>query len=97
MSEKELIEIKKILSKYAPDWRKIGHGLQFTDRELTLIQNAPLNLFEAPVSWLNQMLDQWQTRSADDSRGKPTRAALVSAVNNAGLGRVAEEIRDMKV
>ena len=95
--ENELKQIKVILSNYAPEWKKIGQGVGFTDRELTVIENAPLNLFKAPVSWLNQMLDDWQKRKADDSRGKPTRAALVSAVDKAGLGRIAEEIRDMKV
>ena len=97
VTENELIQIKVILSNYAPEWKKIGQGVGFTDRELTVIEHAPLNLFKAPVSWLNQMLDDWQKRKADDSRGKPTRAALVSAVDKAGLGRIAEEIRDMKV
>ena len=70
-------------------------GLRFTASELFTIQASPAHFANAPSSYLEAMLAIWQQWAPGDARGSKNYATLEllkTAVDRAGLGRVAEEL-----
>ena len=64
--------------------------------ELQNIEATPTLLTSAPSSYLDKMLSVWQQWAPGDARGSSSYAtleALVSAVDRAGLGRAAQELK----
>lgn len=54
---------------------------------------------QSPGSWMDEMLAQWLLWRPGDARGStdfPTRDVIATAVSKAGLGVIAEEIRNME-
>ena len=77
-------------------WREIGTHLGFTQAELGKIQNMPALVMGAPDSWLNEMVTEWLQWKPGDQRESteyPTLDRLKLAVDKAGLGRAAGELR----
>ena len=63
-------------------------------RELSINQDRPILFTTAPKSYLSAMLSDWLQWAPGDNRGSTNYATLASlrdAVNNAGLGRAAQE------
>jgi hypothetical protein len=86
---------REILKEFPHKWREIGSGLGFTFSELEVVQNRPLLLATAPLSWLDAMLASWQHWTPTDSRRSrqyPTLCSLRTAVSKAGLGQTAEQL-----
>ena len=83
------------LKNHAPDWKFIAQHLGFTPPQLKLIETAPLLLFNAPTSWLSEMLAQWLQSAPGDSRvstGYANLATLKDALRKAGLGATADAL-----
>ena len=84
------------LKSHASNWREIGIYLGFHPGELDGIQSGPLLLAQAPKSWLQAMLADWLQWCPGDARGSTqyaTLSALRKAVDKAGFGRTASELR----
>ena len=84
------------LKPHAAKWREIGTHLGFHQTELSSIQAKPALFMEAPGSWLSAMLTEWLQWKPGDNRGSMEYASLEklkSAVDKAGLGRTAAELR----
>ena len=84
------------LRPYAYLWRTIGQGLGFLAAELNCIEADPKNLINAPASYLYAMLDSWLQWAPGDDRGSrdyATVRSLSTAVDKAGLGALAQELR----
>ena len=97
ITEKEILKIKEILCDYASHWKEIGQYLGFTHAKLNGIETKPGLFMGAPISFLNDMLGIWQRWDGKGTTTIPTRESIVVAVSKAGLGVIAENIRDMKV
>ena len=64
--------------------------------ELDNIQNNPSLFSKAPTSWLSAMLAQWLQWAPGDSRGSTSFATLETlkaALNQAGLGATAHDLK----
>ena len=84
------------LKPYAAKWREIGTHLGFHQPELDSIHAKPALFMGAPDSWLSAMLTDWLQWKPGDSRGSTEHASLEklkSAVDKAGLGKTAAELR----
>ena len=94
-TQDDLSSILSILVKHATQWREIGAGLKFTEYELDNIENMPLLLHNAPMSWLRTILSKWLQWAPGDSRGSTSFAtleALKVALNKAGLAATANDL-----
>lgn len=83
------------LKKHAPDWKGIGQHLGFTQPQLKIIETTPLLLFNAPTSWLSEMLAQWLQSAPGDSRGSTGYANLATlrdALRKASFGTTAHAL-----
>ena len=87
LSEDQLRKIKDKLKTHAPKWENIAQGLHFRASEIEIIRSMPQLFMGAPVSFLNQMLDEWYQWYPGDARESTTYAtagAIIEAVNKAG-------------
>ena len=80
----------EILKPHATNWREIGQHLGFLPGDLDNIQAAPLLLQTAPVSWMNVMLENF----LQEREGGAKVSVLEAALNKAGLGVTASQLRD---
>ena len=58
-----------MLQPYASQWEVIGLGLGFTSWELSTIKANPINVINAPLSYLFAMLSSWIEWAPGDARG----------------------------
>ena len=95
ISQQDFRRVQAILQKCSHKWKKIAQGLGFTANELAIIKARPALLMDAPTSFLDAMLAEWQQWAPGDARGSTSYAtlhALRKAVNEAGLGLTAQEL-----
>ena len=85
------------LSQHATKWEDIGTHLGFLPGELSNIKARPdLFIQGAPRSWLSAMLAEWLQWAPGDGRGSSSFAtleALKTALNQAGLGAAACDLK----
>ena len=84
------------LRPHAHKWKDIAHGLGFHAAELNCIEADPKNLINAPTSYLYAILDSWLQWAPGDDRGSrdyATVRSLSTAVDKAGLGVLAQDLR----
>ena len=96
LDESDLTSLCHQLMKHSTKWKEIGTYLGFKFGELNNIQSHPFLLMTAPNSWMSEMLAQWLQWAPGDGRGSSEFATLKnlkSALRNAGLGVIAEELR----
>lgn len=96
LSDKDVASLCEQLRPHARKWKEIGTGLQFSHAELSSIEASPFSLSNAPFSFLSEMLSMWQQFVPRDARGSKNCATLEllrTAVDNAGLGRTARELK----
>ena len=94
-TQDDLNTIISILVKHAAQWREIGAGLKFTEYELDNIENMPLLLTSAPISWLRKMLTKWLQWAPGDNRGSTSFAtleALTAALKKIGFAATANDL-----
>lgn len=97
MPAEKFEKIKKIVRRYAPKWRTIGQGLGFTYAELDAIEGKHALFIDAPNSYLEKMLTDWYEWYPGDERGSKgcaTQEDIATAVDKAGLGVTAQDIRN---
>ena len=85
-----------LLEPHAANWRVLGKALGFLESELNLIQHKPLLLYDAPKSYLRDMLSQWLQWAPGDGRGSTgfaTKESLHAALLKANLGQLAERFQ----
>lgn len=85
-------ELLRQLSTCAHKWKEIGSYLGFLPGELDKIQAAPINIPEAPMSWLSNMLAEWLEWAPGDVRGCATLNSLKVALRAAGFGKTAKKL-----
>ena len=93
LSPYDIPKILQHLQPFSNKWERIGEGLGFTFNEFQNIKAMPSL---EPSSYLRHMLSEWQQWAPGDARGSSSYAtleALVSAVDRAGLGRAAQELK----
>ena len=98
-SEKDLVNIMRLLQSYSYKWNPIGLSLGFTQHELNTIFGMLKLLVGAPVSYLQELLSQWVQWPTADHPTHPTLGALCTALRSSfvGLGSLAEEMeKEMK-
>ena len=96
LEEVHLFPLHHQLKAYASKWREIGLFLGFRINELSEIQSRPILFAGAPRSWLQMLLAEWLKWIPGDTRGSTEYAslsALKSAVDKAGLARMASELK----
>ena len=96
LSESHLSVLLCQLSKHATKWREIGTHLGFLSGELSNIETRPYITSSAPLSWLSAMLTDWFEWAPEDNRGSTSFAtleALKDALDQAGLGATARNLR----
>ena len=95
ISQQDFSRAQAILQHHSHKWEKIAQGLGFTPNELSIIKARPALLMDAPTSYLDAMLAEWQQWAPGDARGSTgfaTLDALRKAVDRAGLGFTAQEL-----
>ena len=95
ISKQDFSRAQAILQHYAYKWERIAQGLGFKANELANIKAKPTLLADAPRSYLNAMLEEWQQWAPGDDRGSTCYAtldALRAAVSKAGLALTAQEL-----
>ena len=96
LSPHDISKILQHLQPFSNKWEEIGERLGFSSLRLQNIRDMPSLFNSAPSSYLRQMLCEWQQWAPGDARGSSSYAtleALVSAVDRAGLGRAAQELK----
>ena len=96
LMDKDLPFLLRQLKKHAAKWREIGTHLEFLPGELDNIEARPNLSQGAPVSWFGAMLQDWLQWAPSDSRGSTSFAtleALKGALNDAGLGATAHDLK----
>ena len=91
----EKSDLRHPLSHCALKWRDIGTNLGFLSNELDINEGNPTLPQGAPKSWLRAMLEEWLEWAPGDKRGSKSYAtlhSLKSALREANLGRIAEEL-----
>ena len=95
MSQRDFSRVQAILQHYAHKWERIAQCLSFTANEISIIR-AKLALFaDAPTSFLDAMLEEWQQWAPGDARGSTRYAtldALRAAMDIAGLRLTEQEL-----
>ena len=84
-----------LIHNYSDKWNFIGLKLGFVQPELNLIYNNPSLFVSAPVSYLNNLLNQWVQWPTKVHPTRPTLRALCEALCSSlvGLGSLAEEVK----
>ena len=96
LEEVHLFPLYHQLKLCASKWKEIGLFLGFRINELSEIQSRPFLFTGAPRSWLQMLIAEWLKWTPGDTRGSTEYAslsALKSAVDRAGLGRIASELK----
>ena len=99
LSEKDLVHLMRLLQSYSYKWNPIGLSLGFTQHELNTIFGMLKLLLGAPVSYLQELLNQWVQWPTEEHQNNPTLEALCTALRSSlvGLGSLAEEVeKEMK-
>ena len=99
LSEKDIINLMRLLQSYSYKWNPIGLSPGFTQHELNTISGMLKLLTGAPVSYLRELLSQWVQWPTTDHPSHPTVRALCTALCSSlvGLGGLAEELeKEMK-
>ena len=99
LSEKDIVNLMRLLQSYSYKWNPIGLSLGFTQHELCTISSMVTLLTGAPVSYLQELLSQWVQWPTTDHPSHPTVRALCTALRSSlvGLGSLAEEVeKEMK-
>ena len=79
------------LSQHAAKWRDIGANLGFTPDELDNIQDLPMLMSQAPVSYLETMLSKWLEWAPGDV-DFATLEGLRDALRQVNLGATAHDL-----
>ena len=99
LSEKDLVNLMRLLQSYSTKWEMIGLSLGFIQCELKTISGMPKLFVGAPVSYLQELLSQWVQWPTEEHQNNPTLGALCTALRSSlvGLGSLAEEVeKEMK-
>ena len=99
LSEKDLVDLMRLLQSYSYKWNPIGLSLGFTQHELNNIFGMLKLLVGAPVSYLQELLSQWVQWPTEEHQNNPTLGALCTALRSSlvGLGSLAKEVeKEMK-
>ena len=99
LSEKDLVDLMRLLQSYSYKWNPIGLSLGFTQHELNNIFSMFKLLVGAPVSYLQELLSQWLQWPTEEHQNNPTLGALCTALRSSlvGLSSLAEEVeKEMK-
>ena len=94
MSEKDIVNLMRLLQSYSSKWNPIGLNLGFTSHELDTISSMSRLFNMAPVSYLQELLSQWVQWPTTEHPNNPTLEALCSALQSplAGLGSLAKDV-----
>ena len=96
LTDKDLPYLLRQLKKHASKWREIGIHLEFLPGELDNIEARPSLSQGAPASWFGAMLQDWLQWAPGDGRGSTcfaTLEGLKEALNNAGFGATAHDLK----
>ena len=96
LCERHYGSLLRQLSQHATKWKDIGTHLGFLPGELSNIEASPNSIQGAPVSWLGAMLVQWLQWAPGNRQGSTSFAtleALKTALNQAGLGAAAHDLK----
>ena len=96
IADKHLSGLFQQLKKHAFKWREIGMHLGFLPGELSTIEGRPSLIQGAPVSYLGALLEESIQWAPGDSRGSTsftTLDSLKAALNEAGLGAAAHDLK----
>ena len=94
LSDCHMSSLLQQLSEHAAKWREIGTYLGFRPGELDNICGDLL--LHTPTDWLQKMLSQWLQWAPKDGRGSNSFATLEdlkAALNQAGLGATAHDLK----
>ena len=80
----------------APQWQAIGDALGFSYSDLTIIQNTPMLIPQAPQSYFREMLSQW-LNWAPPNHPWPTIEALGAALQCSGSESLAFQLKSLFV
>ena len=83
---------------HASQWKEIGSELGFLQGELKNIEGN--QTLQDPKAYLTEMLSKWLQWAPKDRRGSKshaTKESLVTALANANLGQLAEEIKQLQL
>lgn len=96
LGDRDYNEIYKKLEPHAHEWRKIGRELGFTSSEMDIIEHTTRLHFNAPKSYLEELLRKWLQWAPGDGRGSTgfaTKESLIAALQRANLGALAESCK----
>ena len=93
LSDKDIINLMRLLQSYSYEWNPIGLSLGFTPHELCTISCMVTLLMGAPVSYLQELLSQWVQWPTTEYPNIPTLEALCVALSPlVGLGSLAKDL-----
>ena len=96
MTQKDLVNLLRLLQNHSYQWKPIGLSLGFIDPELTTISDMHRLFTGAPISYLQELLSQWLQWPTASHPTKPTLEALCTALQDSlvGLGSLAEKMNE---
>ena len=96
MTQRDLVNLLKLLQSHSYQWKMIGLSLGFIDPELTTISNMHRLFMGAPTSFLQELLSQWVQWPTASHPTKPTLEALCAALQSSlvGLGSLADKVNE---
>ena len=96
LTQKDLVNLLKLLQSHSYQWKLIGLSLGFIDPELTTISNMHRLFMGAPTSFLQELLSQWVQWPTASHPTKPTLEALCAALRSSlvGLGSLADKVNE---
>ena len=96
LTQKDLVNVLKLLQSHSYQWKLIGLSLGFIDPELTTISNMHRLFMGAPTSYLQELLSQWVQWPTASHPTKPTLEALCAALRSSlvGLGSLADKVNE---
>ena len=95
LTSNHLAALLEQLSQHAAKWREIGVKLGFTPGELDTIQDSPMLMSRAPISYLDSMVSKWLEWAPGDRRGSTdfaTLEGLRDALRQTDLGATAHDL-----
>ena len=99
LSERDIVELLKLLQTYSYKWREIGLTLGFLPQELNTIFSMSNLFVGAPVSYLQEILCQWIQWPTANHPNRPTLETLCAVLRSSlvGLGSLADKVeKEMK-
>ena len=94
LTAQDLHILTSIMKAAAPQWQAIGGALGFLYSDLTIIQNTPMLIPQAPQSYFREMLSQW-LNWAPPNHSWPTLEALETALRSSGSESLAFQLRSL--